>query len=148
MKGSYQDKAETSEIQNKHRRKSTRISFFENLNKIDKHTESLITNKGEKTQITSQEWKRGTTADPPDTLRIMLVKDDLLSSVKSESLALGGWAFFSKGPDRKCFRLWGLHGLYCNTATYKTSAGWKQPNVCAPGQMRSDGCHLPDLDWD
>lgn len=28
MKGSYQDKAETSEIQNKHRRKSTRISFW------------------------------------------------------------------------------------------------------------------------
>ena len=54
MKGSHQDKAEISEIQNKHRRK-TRISFFENLSKIDKHIESLITNKGEKTQITSQE---------------------------------------------------------------------------------------------
>ena len=89
MKGSHQDKAEISEIQNKHRRK-TRISFFENLNKIDKHIESLITNKGEKTQITSQEGKRGTKADPPDMLRIMLVKDDLLNSVKSENLALGG----------------------------------------------------------
>lgn len=45
-------------------------------------------------------------------LRITVVKDDLLTSVKSENLALGGWTFFSKGPDRKRFRLWGLHGLY------------------------------------
>lgn len=55
MKGSHQDKTEISEIQNKQQRKSTEISFFENLNKTDKHIESLITNKGEKTQITSQE---------------------------------------------------------------------------------------------
>lgn len=55
MKGNHQDKAEISEIQNKQQRKSTKIRFFENLNKIDKHIESLITNKGEKTQITSQE---------------------------------------------------------------------------------------------
>lgn len=42
---------------------------------------------------------------------------------KSENLALGGWTFFSKGPDRKGFSLWGLHGLYRLNTTYKTSPG-------------------------